>query len=429
MSVQELRARIDKLSTEIELHRQLLKKLESEKSLVQRQLNTVLDPIGALPFELSSRIFLQTLAGPSLPEPGTRHGPMLLVNICNAWTDVALSTPALWAGIRIVFPCARRIAKVLPIWFLRAHSHPLSVSLRGKLDRDVIAVIWRHGQQLKDLDIYQPEDDEDSLEEGFIDLVGGASPRALPLLETLTIRGLGSGRAFSAPQILGLLRLAPNLAECIFGDMQPLYGVNISAEALVLPALRRLTSTRSEVIGGDDILTGIAVPALETLELTLRDVDDLFSFLKRSSPPLRDLVLSEGKEHHFVRLADCLRLVPTLSHLGLAAVAWPPSHASRLMGALFAALGNSESPPLLPNLHSLVLFSPAMQDFPLQALHRAVSARRTQLRVVQVKLRVLPDSASLMQQPMADIFTAFRELAADGMQIYIGGEGRSIISN
>jgi hypothetical protein len=250
------------------------------------------------------------------------------------------------------------------------------------------------------------------------------------LLETLTIRGLGSGRAFSAPQILGLLRLAPNLAECIFGDMQPLYNVNISAEALVLPALRRLTSTRSEVvIGGDDILTGLTVPALETLELTLRDVDDLFSFLKRSSPPLRDLVLSEGKEHHLFRLADCLRLVPTLSHLGLAAVAWPPSYASRLMGASFAALGNSESPPLLPNLHSLVLFSPTMQDFPLQALYHAVSARRTQLRVVQVKLRVLPDSASLMQQPMADILTAFRELAADGMQIYIGAEGRNIISN
>jgi predicted nuclease with RNAse H fold len=70
-----------------------------------------------------------------------------------------------------------------------------------------------------------------------------------------------------------------------------------------------------------------------------------------------------------------------------------------------------------------------MQDFPLQALYHAVSARRTQLRVVQVKLRVLPDSASLMQQPMADILTAFRELAADGMQIYIGAEGRNIISN
>jgi hypothetical protein len=36
----------------------MLKKLEHDKSLVQRQLNTVRDPVACLPFEISSEIFL-----------------------------------------------------------------------------------------------------------------------------------------------------------------------------------------------------------------------------------------------------------------------------------------------------------------------------------------------------------------------------------
>ncbi|KAJ7788795.1 hypothetical protein B0H13DRAFT_1676394, partial [Mycena leptocephala] len=94
MSVQELRARIDKLSTEIVLQRRLLEKLEKDKSLVQRQLNSVLDPVARFPLEISSEIFLCCL--PPLPEAAAHHFPMLLLKICNAWTSIALSTPALW---------------------------------------------------------------------------------------------------------------------------------------------------------------------------------------------------------------------------------------------------------------------------------------------------------------------------------------------
>ncbi|KAJ6483846.1 hypothetical protein C8R47DRAFT_936623, partial [Mycena vitilis] len=93
---------IAKLSTEIDIQKELLKRLEHDKSLVQRDLNAVVDPVARLPPEISSEIFLQSL--PSLPEPTARdHSPVLLLIICSIWTDIALSTPALWADIYLVF--------------------------------------------------------------------------------------------------------------------------------------------------------------------------------------------------------------------------------------------------------------------------------------------------------------------------------------
>ncbi|KAJ7853706.1 hypothetical protein B0H14DRAFT_3653704, partial [Mycena olivaceomarginata] len=93
--------RIAKLDTEIESQKELLKKLERDKSLAQRQLNAARDPVARLPLEISSEIFVQSLA--PFPEPGALHAPMLR-NICNAWSDIALSTPELWAAIHINFP-------------------------------------------------------------------------------------------------------------------------------------------------------------------------------------------------------------------------------------------------------------------------------------------------------------------------------------
>jgi hypothetical protein len=111
MSLKELRAQIVKLDTEIDLQRELLRKLERDRSLAQRHINNLLDPVALLPLEISSEIFLETLA--PFPEPGALRGPMLLLGICNAWTDIALATPALWNTIHIVFPCAQDLKENL----------------------------------------------------------------------------------------------------------------------------------------------------------------------------------------------------------------------------------------------------------------------------------------------------------------------------
>ncbi|KAJ6558206.1 hypothetical protein B0H19DRAFT_1150372 [Mycena capillaripes] len=294
---QELRARIEKLSFEIDLQKEVLTKLEREKSLAQRQLNTVLDPMARLPLEISSEIFLQSL--PAFPEHGIVQLPMLFLKVCNFWTDIALSTPALWANIYIVFPPAKDFKKVLSIWFQRAGNRPLSISLRGPgtFDQSLMRIIWQQGPQLKHLEICYDNDGEgsngeDDEYERRIMFFKGSSPVPLPLLETLTIRGLDDGNGYSGPEWLELLRLAPNLVQCSFFRVFPMYDIESEPdEILVLPALRRLAFGEYEMYSDsdDDILNHLSLPGLETLSVSLWDIsgDELFSFLKRSLPPLR----------------------------------------------------------------------------------------------------------------------------------------------
>jgi hypothetical protein len=129
------------ISVEIVVYKTLLKKLEQDRNLVQRQLNAVLDPISRLPLEISLEIFLLSLAADHitkehpnpLPRPRADSVLMALMNVSNTWSAIALATPALWTVIRINFPCARGLSRLLPIWFQGARDRPLSIALGGDL--------------------------------------------------------------------------------------------------------------------------------------------------------------------------------------------------------------------------------------------------------------------------------------------------------
>ncbi|KAJ7757815.1 hypothetical protein DFH07DRAFT_742044, partial [Mycena maculata] len=101
-SVKELQTRIKNISIDIKRQKEVLKQLVADKSLAQCQLNAILDPVARLPLDISSGIFLQCL--PPLSQPRSTNIPLLLLNICHSWSQIALSTPALWAAIRIDFP-------------------------------------------------------------------------------------------------------------------------------------------------------------------------------------------------------------------------------------------------------------------------------------------------------------------------------------
>ncbi|KAJ6466709.1 hypothetical protein C8R47DRAFT_1153446 [Mycena vitilis] len=209
--VQGLRTRVEAPSFEIafqnlkEKFRDLSEKLERDRSLIQQQLNSVLDPVARLPLEISSDIFLRTL--PSTPELPNAHDvdvPMLFLNICHAWTDIALSIPALRATLCAVLPCTEESDKALQAWLQRAGNRPLSVS-RGEMHTGhVPAFILEHGGRFRFLEIC---DDR-----------------------------------MSTPQTLQLLRSAPDLTECTFQDMHSVseYLIEKSAPKLVLPTLRRM---------------------------------------------------------------------------------------------------------------------------------------------------------------------------------------------
>ncbi|KAJ7235095.1 hypothetical protein B0H12DRAFT_151544 [Mycena haematopus] len=403
-SIPLLRARIAKLDTEIGLQRQLLKKLECDKSLVQRQLNDVLDPVARLPLEISSEIFLQSL--PPFPIHEARNAPMLLLNICNRWTDIALSTPALWTAIHINFPCANGLKEILPVWLKRAHNRPLFVSLQvdGAFDEDVAAIIWRHGSQLKRLEICDMRrEDKDG------NVFDSATPGPLQALESLTIRG-DPEWSFYAGHILGFLRLAPNLIECFVYDTKILLEDGI--EKVSFPKLRRLMFGEPGVSpeDGEGLRRCLELPRLEALRIGMFS-DELLDFLKESSPPLLELVLNTIGAIDFVALAG---YVP---HLTLFEVWYPEEYLA--VENLFVALAEFQS--LLPHLDTLAVYShrfmPEDSDSFWTTLTRALAARRTQIQIF--RLTVTSDMMHPSTMPSPDILAAIRELVVDGMQVCI----------
>ncbi|KAJ7902857.1 hypothetical protein B0H14DRAFT_3708329 [Mycena olivaceomarginata] len=392
---EQLRARIGNLETEIDLQKRLLRKLEDDKRLAQRQLNAVLDPVARLPLEISSEIFVQSLA--PFPKPGALHTPMLLLGICSAWTDIALATPALWVAIDITFPCAPGLKELLPIWFERAHNRSLSVSLRGPLDQDVLSVIWGHGQQLQYFEMNEGRGDTRG---GIWRLWEGCSPGPLPSLQTLAIRGWNGDYTFSFRQISELLHMSPNLTECILCGLEIIDDAEAAKADIVLPKLRQLYFGEIDNLNPFNkvVLDCLSLPRLELLSASLpgeEASDDLLSFLKRNS--------NVENLHRF------LRLVPDLRRLKV----WCP--ACRLMEELFAML--AESPSLVPRLNALVIHNPrSFSGSFWTALPRTLAARRTQLHIFRLEV---PDPLSASEMPAPSHIDAFRELAVGGTRVHI----------
>ncbi|KAJ7666658.1 hypothetical protein DFH06DRAFT_1184409 [Mycena polygramma] len=151
-----LQARIDQFSAEIELQKEVLKQLELSRIYVQRQINAIRDPMARLPLELSSEIFVQCLPlelEHRSPKVDGGTAPMLLTNVCHAWAAIAISTPALWAGIHVEHP---RV-DILAVWLQRAQNHPLSISLHDSFDNDVAAILGQHAKQLKHLRVFEEQ--------------------------------------------------------------------------------------------------------------------------------------------------------------------------------------------------------------------------------------------------------------------------------
>ncbi|KAF7361513.1 F-box domain-containing protein [Mycena sanguinolenta] len=418
MSLQELCARLSELNAvEIDTRPDLQKvseKLQRDKILVQRQLNAVRDPIARLPLELSSEIFLRSLS--PFPKPGVSHAPMLLLNVCNAWTDIALSTPDLWTAIQIEFPCTDDLAHLLPIWFLRARARPLSVFFRGDFwmwNPIVSSVIWRHGPQLGHLKTLHDckHGDESNI---VIDLFHGATPKAMPLLKHLMLQTSDSTtwQRYLPHQILDILRLAPNIIDCVLGTMWGVPESRFTGEKPTLASLRRLTFGERESINNDDLIFNhLSLPALEALSVSVRFPSaPLLRLLERSAPPLQELTMgwSQYLGMNSDYLHECLHHIPSLASFRM----WEPS--AEIVVNFFAAL--ADSPSLLPNLcrlafHMTIRSSPQITDLFWRPLLRAVSTRRMDLHV-----------GNFLEAPPPDILAALQDLADD--RSHVNGDKR-----
>ncbi|KAJ6539725.1 hypothetical protein B0H19DRAFT_370935 [Mycena capillaripes] len=416
MSVEELQARVDKLDVYIGLQKELLTQLERRKSAVQRQLNAIRDPVARLPLELSSEIFLQCL--PLQPKPSARTAPMQLLNVCNSWLAIALSTPALWATIHLY--SSWTAIQILKRWLRRAGNYPLSIHLHSLPYYNVdtpLTVVRKYAKQLKHLEIYGKR--------LYINSLTGRG--SFSCLETLTIGALsdhGELNSICTLEFVRFLQLAPNLVECTFVDIRWDLGAD-PGNVLVLPRLRILKfgelAYNSYATSEDNILEHLTLPALETLLFMFKTISSAeFSlFLQRSAPPLQHFILQRGSQNNlsFAELQEWLRLVPTLTHIEL--------HTDERLPIvdLFSAL--ADSPPnshFLPCLQSLKLRYEPLPESAYQTVFRALSVRRTQL--VRADLRGLYSTAS---KPGPDICEGLRELAANGMEIYLGDKRQNFL--
>ncbi|KAJ6530329.1 hypothetical protein B0H19DRAFT_1273980 [Mycena capillaripes] len=185
--------------------------------------------------------------------------------------------------------------------------------------------------------------------------------------------------AFSLTQTIGILRLAPNLVQCTFHQVSTI--ADYGGKELVLPSLLclKLRDTTDLVDLNvfecdDDILRHLSLPALPSLFLPLIYINasDFSLFLKRSLPPLQNLVLGTGCVlFGFSELDECLRLVPSLTDLELFVN-------EATSNDFLSALGNSPS-HLLPNLRTLRMEQESPTESSYPRLLRALSVRRAQL--------------------------------------------------
>ncbi|KAJ7687690.1 hypothetical protein B0H17DRAFT_1136049 [Mycena rosella] len=370
MSIAELQCRIDKLSADIIRQKEVLTNLERSKSGAQRQLNAFRDPMARLPLEISSEIFVLCL-GSSLAQTRARCAPMLLLNICNGWTDIALCNTALWDSIHLHQPPAH-LASLLDAWLKRSGSRVLSISLPVGITDEISPVIVRHAHQLRDLKMYQD-----------ITFVAAGGP--FPLLTTLTIAGVEefSSRTSAARQnflcsasaTLGMLGLCPNLVECTFDNAN--FDRDYAGEILVHSHMQHLKFGKYPHWSGDSILRHLSLPALETLSISFFNLrlEDLLQFTRRSSPPLQKLILCNVVMAQWSgslpEMEGCLSLLvtalPMLMHRELLR-----SRSSVVPNHFLTILANS--PHLLPNLSTLI-FEFANPSY--EKLSSALCARRT----------------------------------------------------
>ncbi|KAK6992562.1 hypothetical protein R3P38DRAFT_3289557 [Favolaschia claudopus] len=396
--------------------------------------------VSELPFEISSEIFslcLPTFSSefraptifcqfpPPIPSPARDQAPLLFLNICKAWSEIALSSPGLWTDIQNFNTSDLR---GLERWLDRAAGRPLSLSTRsGGIASLILLKVTSY--QVHYLELYVEH--QDSLRFLF-----EGEPESLPTLRSLTV---GQSSSSSRPKfslhpddIIRLLHRAPNLTELTVDNVPvtvPVFAhprqiaapppVSSNLEYLNLGKYRQFTTGLGAV--HDSVLSCLTLPSLRSLNISRLPTNThiLFDFMRRSSPQLRQLCLAQGPlplytGEHLLRLPA----LATLVHLEL----------HRDASFIYPLLTDLS---VLPTLTTLVvvdcLHFTSMHSYPYTAVMRALSARRdTCLRSFEMIWR-RPDVSDTKAIPDS-VVSAFRELAAEsGMRIYIGPRAFNLI--
>ncbi|KAJ7236186.1 hypothetical protein C8J57DRAFT_137960, partial [Mycena rebaudengoi] len=413
MSVAELRDRLAEISSSISLQKKLLDDLERARVDIYRQLNTILDPISRLPFEISSDIFVLCL--PSLRHPNPSTVPILFLSICATWADIALSTPALWDTIHVDFPRAKGFNRVLRSYLTRSATRELSITLTGPPDGACCRLIRRNAPRVKDLKLQLRSEDDLMRPQATI----------FSNLKTLTISSAlkaSSETLFDLPMpsLLDVLRAVPGLVDCTIDNTE----VDPWDEhpPLTVPLLRHLRLGRHSTVDSSHsakVLSHLSLPALQSLVLSSIDdisAQDFITFFVRSAAPLQSLRINLEGRHWWQPpiLTQLFGAMPTLTDLHLF---WLTECAPFLRLLLT---------DILPELRILRLVSIDWSSSPhhdaqpdasscFALLPPALSARRA--KMVSFQLRLGPN----LERPDDLVIAHLRQLSTEcGMKVHVG---------
>ncbi|KAJ7040774.1 hypothetical protein C8F04DRAFT_227310 [Mycena alexandri] len=439
---------------------------------------TSVDPVLTLPVEITSEFFYQCLptscSDREWNTPDPREAPMLLLHVCKAWREIAISTSVLWSKMEFSMH-NNHGADLWRTWLTRAEGRVLFIKLHRWIpeedeDEDseseqemtgtplsTFLMLVHCAERIQSLELstitintleklaqasrgtcnflslekltvgLSPEDPSydqwpmpgESTTDPVIALTNSPLLHEVSLVKTPpSVLSLPwhqittfTGTRLLCGDCLEVLQLSSNLTECAVATGR------IRADDVVKLTHSHLTSLTlftEDGYGSADLLESLTLPALQTLHIL--DADDfdeneLNIFLSRSSPPLRKFVL---RENTLTSLAsETFQLMPSLTELEV----WNPQYS--VIPEFFRNLGGD--PKFLPRLQHLafvnsVYFSGILGDTQ-RGLKSRWDMRHDPMPVAQLQSFRLTWKKVVVLE--ADALLPFRALIAEGLDISI----------
>ncbi|KAJ7181511.1 hypothetical protein C8R43DRAFT_969402 [Mycena crocata] len=433
--------------------------IEELQAIQPHQSPHIVYPILTLPSEITSEIFIRCLPSGLKEEsknPHPRLAPLLLLTICRTWRDIALSTPTLWAVLRLYIETDSTLGsyvdEVFENWLRRSGDVPLSLTLHGWC-ASFPTIIGRYATRLRCLDVKMYTGDFSHLPD----------TTAFPLLERFSFE---YGRAIRSvgppvPQNclpMRALQQAPQLREVNFpcsvdsfflysdhfafkgcvpwGQLTSINCMKLSTKEFLLvlrwaPLLVQCTISRNRRLESLTLhpcctyfLEFVTLPALQSLCLRgPRDIDEhsFLQFLSRSSNPLRRFSCETWDPSACVS-ADAIHAMPKLTHLELGIVR------GMFKDDLFRMLDREKEPDALPDLESIAIsgFTGSVKQDVVQAL-LSRSVRNEGFAKLQSFSATTLDRHTPLLIAKAQLPHLSRLVAEGGMKIRIGTQTENFL--
>ncbi|KAJ7482971.1 hypothetical protein B0H11DRAFT_1915048 [Mycena galericulata] len=285
-----------------------------------RQLNSVRDPMRRLPPEIASEIFILCLRERRTKRnhiPAISEAPLLFLNICSYWKEVAESTSGLWTDVRLDASIGHFYGEAMP----NPEEEKQTMVLYAERYEEFLSRWLLRGRGRASLEMFCGDE--------LIYVIPGIIARNAHHLQSLKLQMAGESypRAEAThpksrvDEYVQIFRSASRLKECEIAYACIELGVDSTPSdhhPVVLPALNSLLLTGN--LSNAVFAQFLTLPALEELHIpaAAADAGELVSFLARSSPPLRSFGLNSG-DTAWPRqtVEDCLALMPNLTNLTL----------------------------------------------------------------------------------------------------------------